>query len=99
MLDCANASKDVMTKILPAISPIDCHKLKPIAYAFIAMLASSVFFNVTLLWIFIKMRPKSRRSAAHLAFGPMLMFVLTMLNLIGTLVEFPLVIVNSYSCR
>lgn len=74
------------------ISPIQCYKLKILGLIQISIFITSLVFNVFLLKKLIT-NEKLRK--------PINAFViaLTILNLIGTIGEAPVIISNNFSCR
>ena len=81
-------SIDVVTYIK---SPIPCHQLQLIGFLCVFLFSLSLFANLFLLWVFAK--KKSLRI-------PMNMFVitLTVFNVIGTLVEWPVFFTSQFFC-
>lgn len=74
------------------VSPIDCFKLKFLsAYAVLAMILS-IFLNFPLVWILF---PKKEINTPF----NRLQFYLSLINLMGSLIEFPIVIITNYQCR
>ena len=73
-------------------SPIECYKLQLIGVYCILMLMLAVCFNSLLLLVFV--RYKSLRTMMN-------MFVLTntLLNLVGSILEFSLVIPSNFACK
>ena len=73
-------------------SPVECYKLYIIAIYCLILLILSVVFNTLLLIIFIRHR-KLRT--------PLNMYILTntVLNLVGSLLEFVFVIPSNLACR
>ncbi|CAF1098983.1 unnamed protein product, partial [Brachionus calyciflorus] len=74
------------------ISPIKCIYLNIISLFLIILFIVSVCFNSILLWVFIK--TKELQSPLNL-----IMIVLTVLNLIASLTEMPIIIVANYMCQ
>ena len=72
-------------------SPIECLKLKLVAFVFILVFISSAYLNSSILWVFLK--TKKLNVSINL-----FLFFLILYNLIGTLLEFPLVITNHFNC-
>ena len=72
--------------------PVECYKLKPIAIYLILLFIVSIVSNSTLSWIVIKY--KETMSPINT-----LMLPLAVMNIIGTLIELPLVFISSVSCK
>ena len=73
-------------------SPVECYKLKVVAGVFIIAFVSSVYLNSSIIWIFLK----TKKLNVSINF---FLFSLIVYNLIGTILEFPIVIMNNFNCR
>nr|QVK45896.1 G protein-coupled receptor [Proales similis] len=73
-------------------SPVDCWKLNLVAVYCVVLFALSVTFNSLLLWIFF--RYKELRSPVNT-----FIIAITILNLVGSMSEFPFVITSNLYCR
>ena len=73
-------------------SPIECYQLNIVSLFCVILFICSLSFNSILLWLFFK--SKELRTPLNV-----IMIALTILNLIGTINELPLVIATTYACR
>jgi hypothetical protein len=71
---------------------IECHKLKYISVYALVLFVTSLYFNITILYIFYKF--KSLQTTLN-----MLIMSISVLNLAGTLIEFPILAITNYNCR
>ena len=73
-------------------SPVECSKLQIVGYSSIMLFVLSFFSNFLLLWSFV--RNKKQRSKMNT-----FVVALTFINLIGTVIEWPVVITNHLNCK
>ena len=73
-------------------SPIECYKLKIVAGLLVPLFLLGVAFNSILILVFIRNRS---------LITPLNLFIiaLVVLNLVGCLFEFPIVIISNFNCR
>ena len=88
MKSVANHSAYILTKE----SPIECYKLRVVSINCIILFALSLLFNSFLLIIFLIKKQLQKPSNIFI-------FTLTLFNLIGSIGEFPFVIVSSLYCK
>ncbi|CAF1044098.1 unnamed protein product [Brachionus calyciflorus] len=73
-------------------SPVECYKLTIVGVYCIILFVFSTFFNIVLLWTFIK--NKSLRISINL-----FIIALAIFNLCGTLIELPFIILSNLYCK
>ena len=73
-------------------SPIECYKLRIVSINCIVLFLLSVIFNSFLLIIFLTKKQLQKSSNIFI-------FTLTLFNLIGSITEFPFVIVSNLYCK
>ena len=73
-------------------SPVECWKLNVIAYIYVIMLILSLIFNSSLLMMF----SKNKELIQNLNF---FILVITILNLFGSIIQFPVSILANLQCR
>lgn len=73
-------------------SPTECYKLRILGIICIILFLSSLAFNTLLLKTFYK--NKNLRTSFNA-----IIIALTILNLIGTILELPFIIISNLSCR
>jgi hypothetical protein len=76
----------------PPEPPVDCYTLNYIGVYCIVLFVISFISNTTLLILIIKF-------SKELLKNNLLMMWLIILNLIGTLIEFPLVAISAFKCK
>ena len=76
----------------PPQSPVDCSTLNYIGIYCIILFVISIISNTTILGLIIKF-------SKQLLVNNILMIWLIILNLIGTLIELPLVAFSAFSCK
>ena len=74
------------------VALLECYKLKYISLYSTILFFTSLFFNSTLLYIIFK--HKYLRTSLN-----MFIVSISILNLIGTLVEFPIVTISNFHCK
>ena len=72
---------------------VECSILTNIGIYCVILFILSMILNITLIWILIKNRKKLLDSTNALILS------LSILSLLGTLVELPMVSVTSFACR
>ena len=75
-----------------SVSPIESYKLKIISMYCVFLFVMGIGVNSALLWTYYRYED-ARRSFNRF------ILVLTILNLIGCLVELPFVIISNYLCK
>ena len=73
-------------------SPVECWKLNIIAYIYVIMLALSVIFNSSLLMVFARSKELIQSLNVYI-------FVITVLNLFGSITQFSVVIPANLHCK
>lgn len=73
-------------------SPVECHKLQLLGVFCICVAVGGVFFNSLLLYV--TLRHKDMRSSLNA-----LMIALSVVNLFGSLVEMPFIIISNLKCK
>ncbi|RNA43725.1 vertebrate ancient opsin-like [Brachionus plicatilis] len=73
-------------------SPVNCVNLRIIGTFTTLLFASCLLFNSILLWVFLKY--KNMRSPTNI-----FITALTILNLVGSIIEFPFIIASKFACR
>jgi hypothetical protein len=74
------------------VPPVECNKLTIIGVFCILLFFSSIFFNFSLLWIFFKNR--ELRTSVNI-----FIITLTIINILGTLLETPWIVFSNLFCR
>lgn len=73
-------------------SPVECYKLNIIAYIYVIMLVLSLLFNSGLLIVFARYKDLIQSLNVYI-------FVITALNLFGSVTQFPVVIAANLHCH
>ena len=73
-------------------SPIACNKLNIVSYYFMIIFVLSIVFNSLLILIFV--RYEKYKTPLNL-----LILALVIINWIGTVIEFPVVIATNFVCK
>lgn len=87
-----NYTHSIMETNYDIESPVECYKLRILASYSIVVFIASVVFNGFLLHLFYI--NKELRSTLN-----MLIITLTIFNFIGSIIEFPFIIVANFNCR
>lgn len=75
-----------------AKSPIECYKLNIVSVLCSILLLLSIIFNSLFIWVFCSY--KEIRTTIN-----MFLMSLTVLNLVGSILELPFVIASNYYCQ
>ena len=87
-----NSSSTIKNDPYDVNSPVECYKLRIIAFYCIFIFLLSLIANSILLWILIYF--KELRNSLN-----SFMLALTSCNIVGTVIELPMVIISNFSCK
>ena len=79
-------------QLVEGVPPLLCYKLQALGFLCILLFIACIVFNTFLLWVFFK--NKKLQSSFN-----MFIVALSILNLIGSILEFPFIIISNFSCR
>lgn len=84
--------EQIADQLVSEVSPALCYKLQALGVISILMFIACIVFNTFLLWVFLK--NKELQSSFN-----MFIVALSILNLVGSFLEFPFIIVSNFYCR
>jgi hypothetical protein len=73
-------------------SPAECQTLRSIGYYLVILFVFSVFSNGKIIYMYSKNKSLSTPIKA-------MIFALTCMNLVGTLIEIPIIFINCFKCK
>ena len=94
VLDAMSSGGTLMmtTSLDPFQSPIACDKLRVVGVAVLLLFVASILSNAALLWILVSYKDLQVSMNAYV-------IALTVLNLVGTVLESPFIIISNMVCR